>query len=38
MYGAGVWPLKATGTRWNDHKITAMGHIIEKFGLYTQHL
>ena len=23
MYSAGVWPLKATGTRWFDHKIAA---------------
>ena len=38
MYSAGVWPLKATGTRWIDHKIAAMGRVIEKFGLYTQHL
>ena len=38
MYSAGVWPLKATGTRWIDHKIAAMGCVIEKFGLYTQHL
>ena len=38
MYSAGVWPLKATGTRWIDHKIAAVGCVIEKFGLYTQHL
>ena len=38
MYSASVQPLKATGTRLNDHKIAAMGHVIEKFGLYTQHL
>ena len=38
MYSAGVQPLKTTGTRWTDHKIAAMGCIIEKFGLYTQHL
>ena len=38
MYGTGVLSLKGTGTRWIDHKITAMGHFIEKFGLYTQHL
>ena len=36
MHGAGVQPLKSTGTRWVDHKITAMGLVIEKFGLYTQ--
>ena len=38
MYSAGARPLKATGTRWIDHKIAAMGHVMEKFGLYTQHL
>ena len=25
MYSAGVRPLKATGTRWIDHNIAAMG-------------
>ena len=38
MYSAGVQPLKATDTRWIDHKITAMRRVIEKFGLFTQHL
>ena len=38
MYSAGVWPLKATGTRWIDHKIAGMWCAIEKFVLYTQHL
>ena len=38
MYSAGARPLKATGTRWIGHKIAAMGRVIEKFGLYTQHL
>ena len=38
MYSAGVRPLKATGKRWIDHKIAAMGRVIEKFDLYTQHL
>ena len=38
MYSAGVRPLKATGKRWIDHKVAAMGRVIEKFGLYTQHL
>ena len=36
MYSAGVRPLKATETRWIDHKIAAMGCVIERFGLYTQ--
>ena len=34
MYSAGV----ATGTKWIDHKIAAMGRVIEKFGLYAKHL
>ena len=38
MYSAGVQPLKTKGTRWIDHKITAMGPVIEKFNLYMQHL
>ena len=38
IFSAGVRPLKASGTRWTDHKIGAMGHLIEKFGLYTMHL
>ena len=38
MFSAGVRPLKASGTQWIDHKIGAMGHLIEKFGLYTMHL
>ena len=36
MYSAGVRPLKATGTRWIDPKIAAVGSVIEKIGLYTQ--
>ena len=38
MYSSGVRPLKATGTIWIDHKLGAMGRLIEKFGLYLQHL
>ena len=38
MCSAGAGSLKATGRKWTDHKIAAMGHIIEKFGLCTQHL
>ena len=36
MYSAGVRSLKATGTRWIDPKIAAMGSVIEKIGLCTQ--
>ena len=38
MYGQGVKPLKSTGTRWIDHRIRAMGRLVDKFGLYTRHL
>ena len=38
MYGCGVRPLKAAGTRWIDHKLRAMERLVEKFGLYTAHL
>ena len=38
MLSAGMRPLKASGTWWIDHKIGAMGRLIEKFGLYTMHL
>ena len=38
MYSAGAQPLKVTDTRWIDHKIAVMGHLIEKFGLSKQHL
>ena len=38
MYGDGVWPTKATGTRWIDQKIFAMERVVNKDGLYCQHL
>ena len=38
MYGDGVRPTKATGTRWIDHKIRAMECVVNKNGLYCQHL
>ena len=38
MYSAGVSHMKATGTCWTDHKMHAMGCVVEKFGLYNQHL
>ena len=37
-YSAGVRSVKATGTRWTDHKIRAMDRVVEKFGLYNQYL
>lgn len=38
MYSAGPHPVKATSMHWTDHKIRAMGCVVEKFALYTQHL
>ena len=38
MYGEGMKPLKATGTRWIDHRIRAMGRLVDKFGLYARHI
>ena len=34
MYTTGVRPIKATGTRWIDHKLQAMDRVTEKFGLF----
>ena len=38
MYNSGVRPVKATGTRWTDHKLRAMDHLVEKCGHYCVHL
>ena len=38
MYGDGVKPVKATGTCWIDHRMQAMQRLIDKYGLYCQHL
>ena len=38
MFTARVRHLKASRTRWIDHKIGTMGCLIEKFGLHTMHL
>ena len=38
MYGDGVKPVKATGTRWIDHRMRAMKRLVDKYGLYCQHL
>ena len=37
-YGKNIRPVKATGTRWIDHRIRAMEKLVSKFGLYTQHI
>ena len=38
MYGRGVKVLKGSVRRWIDYKIRAMERVIEKFGLYLEHL
>ena len=34
----GVRPVRACGTRWISHKVSAMKRILSKFGAYTAHL
>ena len=34
MYGEGVKPLKVTGTRWIDHRIRAMGRLVDKVAVH----
>lgn len=31
-------PVKASGTRWIDHKVRAVTVFLENYGLYMQHL
>ena len=38
IYVEGVKPLKATGSRWIDHRIRAMGHLVDKLGLHASHM
>ena len=38
LYSVGVSPMKASSMHWSDHKIRAMGCVVEKFGLSNQHL
>ena len=34
----GVRPVKGTGTRWIDCKLWAIEQLVDKFGLYCQHI
>ena len=36
--GSGVRPIRACGTRWVCHKLSAMKRILCKYGAYTAHL
>ena len=38
MYGSSVKPLKGSVTRWTDYKIRSKDRVIEKLGLYIEHL
>ena len=38
MYCGGVKPVMGNFTRWIDHKVRAIDRVVEKFGLYIQHL
>ena len=38
MYMEGLNSLKATRTRWIDHRIRAMGQLVDRFGLYGRHM
>ena len=35
---AGVKPIRASGSRWVSHKLSAMRRILSKYGAYTNHL
>ena len=37
-YGSGVKLLKGSVTRWINCEVCAIGHVIEKSGLYVEHL
>ena len=34
----GLRPVKATGTQWINHKLCAIEWLVDKFGLYCQHI
>ena len=36
--GLGVRPIRACGTRWVCHKLSAMKRVLSKYGAYTAHL
>ena len=35
---AGIKPVRASGSRWISHKLSAMKRVLSKFGAYTSHL
>ena len=38
FHGDGVRPVNATNTQWIDHKFRVIGWLVDKFGLYCQHI
>ena len=38
FHDSGVKPVCASGTRWIAHKESAMKRIVDKYGVYVQHL
>ena len=38
LYGDGVIPMKATRTRYTEHKICSTKRVVNKYRLYCQHL
>lgn len=38
FHDSGVKPVRASGTRWIAHKVSAMKRIVDKYGVYVQHL
>ena len=38
MYGGEIKPVQSTSTRWIDHQSCTMQNLVDKYGLYCQHL
>ena len=38
FYDSGVKPVRASGARWIPQKVSAMKRIVDKYGVYVQHL
>ena len=38
LEGAGIRPIRSSGSRWVAHKLNAMQRVLSKYGAYTNHL
>ena len=38
IYEGGIKPVKSRGTRWIDYQIRAIQCLVDKYGLYCEHL